>query len=58
MNIDHTICIQIADEESKKKTKPLQVKKLYTLAAQLVQEHNSNMKQVMKNGKLKNHARN
>ncbi|XP_076068879.1 intraflagellar transport protein Oseg4 [Oratosquilla oratoria] len=38
----------IAEEEGKKKSKPLRVKKLYVLAAQLVEEHNAKMKTTMK----------
>uniref|UniRef100_A0A0P4W8W7 WD repeat-containing protein 35 n=1 Tax=Scylla olivacea TaxID=85551 RepID=A0A0P4W8W7_SCYOL len=41
---------QIAEEEGKKKAHPLRVKKIYLLAAQLVQEHNLKMKETMKEG--------
>lgn len=42
--------LKIAEEEGQKKAHPLRVKKLYLLAAQLVQEHNSKMKETMKEG--------
>lgn len=41
---------KIGEEEGQKKAHPLRVKKLYLLAAQLVQEHNSKMKNSMKEG--------
>nr|XP_033792878.1 WD repeat-containing protein 35 isoform X3 [Geotrypetes seraphini] len=43
---------QIADEEARKRTKPLRVKKLYVLAALLVQQYHEQMKNTQK-GKLK-----
>ena len=37
-------CLQIADEEAKKRTRPLRVKKLYVLAARLVENYHEQMK--------------
>lgn len=36
--------LQIADEEAKKRTRPLRVKKLYVLAALLVENYHEQMK--------------
>ena len=41
---------QIAEEESGKKFKPLRVKKMYVLAAQLVMQQNVKMAEAMKDG--------
>ena len=41
---------QMAYEESEKKGHPLRVKKLYLLAALLVQDHNQRMNEAMKDG--------
>ncbi|XP_029451827.1 WD repeat-containing protein 35 isoform X1 [Rhinatrema bivittatum] len=46
------LMFKIADEEAKKRTKPLRVKKLYVLAALLVQQYHEQMKNTQK-GKLK-----
>ena len=37
-------CLQIADEEAKKRTRPLRVKKLYVLAARLVENYHEQVK--------------
>lgn len=43
---------KIADEEAKKRTKPLRVKKLYVLAALLVEQYHEQVKNVQR-GKVK-----
>ncbi|KAG9494630.1 hypothetical protein GDO78_002132 [Eleutherodactylus coqui] len=45
------LLFQIADEEAKKRTKPLRVKKLYVLAALLVEQYHTHVKNTQK-GKL------
>lgn len=42
----HEICVllQIADEEAEKRTRPLRVKKLYVLAARLVENYHEQVK--------------
>lgn len=40
----HPLCCQIADEEAKKRTRPLRVKKLYVLAALLVENYHGQVK--------------
>ncbi|MBN3313719.1 WDR35 protein, partial [Atractosteus spatula] len=47
-----TLMYKIADEEAKKRTKPLRVKKLYVLAALLVENYHGQMKSTQK-GKAK-----
>jgi len=39
------ICFQLAEREAKHKANPLRVKKLYVLAALLVEEHHAHHKQ-------------
>lgn len=41
--------LQIADEEAKKRTRPLRVKKLYVLAACLVENHREHLKASQQN---------
>ena len=48
-----TLFSKIAEEEGKKKTHPLRVKKMYVLAAEQVQEHNLKMKETMREGMWK-----
>lgn len=38
------VLLQIADEEAEKRTKPLRVKKLYVLAARLVENYHEQVK--------------
>ena len=38
------LCVQIADEEAEKRTRPLRVKKLYVLAARLVENYHEQVK--------------
>lgn len=45
-------CLQIADEEAKKRTKPLRVKKLYVLSALLTEQYHEQMKNAQR-GKAK-----
>lgn len=44
--------LKIADEEAKKRTKPLRVKKLYVLAALLIEQYHEQMKNAQR-GKVK-----
>lgn len=37
-------CLKIADEEAKKRTKPLRVKKLYVLSALLIEQYHEQVK--------------
>ncbi|XP_052504656.1 WD repeat-containing protein 35 [Budorcas taxicolor] len=46
------LMFKIADEEAKKRTKPLRVKKLYVLAALLIEQHHKQMKNAQR-GKVK-----
>lgn len=45
-------CLKIADEEAKKRTKPLRVKKLYVLSALLIEQYHEQMKNAQR-GKVK-----
>lgn len=45
-------CLKIADEEAKKRTKPLCVKKLYVLSALLIEQYHEQMKNAQR-GKVK-----
>lgn len=38
------VCVQVADEEAKKRSRPLRVKKLYVLAARLVENYHEQVK--------------
>lgn len=44
--------LKIADEEAKKRTKPLRVKKLYVLSALLIEQYHEQMKNAQR-GKVK-----
>ena len=45
LKITYDFILKMAEDEVKKRVKPLRVKKLYVLAALLVEEHNSNRKE-------------
>lgn len=45
-------CLKIADEEAKKRAKPLRVKKLYVLSALLIEQYHEQMKNAQR-GKVK-----
>ena len=46
------LCFKIADEEAKKRTKPLRVKKLYVLSALLMEQCHEQMQNAQR-GKIK-----